>query len=59
MFFDFKKKPALSKLGVEVPDEEFALRLTSEPSPVRGYKRIPVKVADVSGTESVVVRGLT
>jgi len=59
MFFDFKKKPALSKLGVEVPDEEFALRLTSEPFPVRGYKRIAVKVVDVYGNESVVVRELT
>jgi adenine-specific DNA-methyltransferase len=59
MFFDFKKKPALSKLGVEVPDEEFALRLTSEPFPVRGYKRTPVKVVDVYGNESVVVRELT
>jgi adenine-specific DNA-methyltransferase len=58
MFFDFKKKPALSKLGVEVPDEEFALRLTSEPFPVRGYKRIAVKVVDVYGNESTVVRDL-
>ncbi|MEW5884921.1 MAG: DNA methyltransferase, partial [Armatimonadota bacterium] len=58
MFFDFRKKPALSKLGVEVPDEEFALRLTSEPFPVRGYKRIAVKVVDVYGNESTVVREL-
>jgi hypothetical protein len=58
MFFDFRKKPALSKLGVEVPDEEFVLRLTSEPFPIRGYKRIAVKVVDVYGNESVVVRDL-
>jgi hypothetical protein len=58
MFFDFKKKPGLSKLAVEVPEEEFARRLTSEPFPVRGYKRIAVKVVDVYGNESVVVREL-
>ncbi len=58
MFFDFRKKPALSKLGVEVPDDEFTLKLTSEPFPVRGYKRIAVKVVDVYGNESTVVREL-
>jgi hypothetical protein len=58
MFFDFRKKPALSKLGVEVPDDEFTLKLTSDPFPVRGYKRIAVKVVDVYGNESVVVRDL-
>jgi hypothetical protein len=41
-----------------VSDEEFALRLTSEPFPVRGYKRIAVKVVDVYGNESTVVRDL-
>jgi adenine-specific DNA-methyltransferase len=59
MFFDFRKKPALSKLGVEVPDDEFKLKLTSEPFPLRGYKRIAVKVVDVYGNESTVVRDLS
>ncbi|MDR7420375.1 MAG: site-specific DNA-methyltransferase [Armatimonadota bacterium] len=58
MFFDFRKKPALSRLGVEVPDDEFTLKLTSEPFPLRGYKRIAVKVVDVYGNESTVVREL-
>ena len=58
MFFDFKKKPATSKLGLDVDDEEFALKLASEPFPVRGYKRIAVKVVDVYGNESTVVRDL-
>jgi adenine-specific DNA-methyltransferase len=58
MFFDFKRKPATSKLGLDVDDEEFALKLTSEPFPVRGYRRIAVKVVDVYGNESTVVRDL-
>jgi len=58
MFFDFKRKPATSKLGLDVNDEEFALKLASEPFPVRGYKRIAVKVVDVYGNESTVVRDI-
>ena len=58
MFFDFKKKPALSKLGLDVAGEEFALKLTSEPFPLRGYQRIAVKVVDVYGNESTVVKDL-
>ncbi len=42
-----------------VDPEEFTLRLTSEPFPVRGYKRVAVKVVDVYGSESAVVRDLT
>lgn len=58
MFFDFKKKPAVSKLGLDVDDEEFELKLASEPFPLRGYQRIAVKVVDVYGNESTVVRDL-
>lgn len=58
MFFDFKRKPATSKLGLDVDDEEFALQLASDTFPVRGYKRIAVKVVDVYGNESTVVRDL-
>lgn len=58
MFFDFKKKPALSKLGLDVAGEEFELKLTSEPFPLRAYKRIAVKVVDVYGNESTVVKDL-
>jgi len=59
MFFDFKKAPNIkAALKAEVDPEEFTLRLDSEPFPVRGYKRIAVKVVDVYGNESVVVRDL-
>jgi adenine-specific DNA-methyltransferase len=59
MFFDFKKAPNIkAALRAEVDPEEFTLKLTSEPFPVRGYKRVAVKVVDVYGNESVVVRDL-
>jgi adenine-specific DNA-methyltransferase len=59
MFFDFKKTPNIkAALKAEVDPEEFTLKLTSEPFPVRGYKRIAVKVVDVYGNESTVVREL-
>ena len=58
MFFDFKKKPAVSKLGLDIEGTEFELKLASEPFPLRGYKRIAVKVVDVYGNESTVVKDL-
>ncbi|HXV65218.1 MAG TPA: site-specific DNA-methyltransferase, partial [Vicinamibacteria bacterium] len=58
MFFDFKRKPATSTLGLDVDDEEFELKLNSAPFPLRGYKRIAVKVVDVYGNESTVVQDL-
>lgn len=59
MFFDFKKTPNIkAALKAEVDPEEFTLKLTSEPFPVRGYKRVAVKVVDVYGNEAVVVRDL-
>lgn len=60
MFFDFKKTPNIkAALKAEVDPEEFTLKLTSEPFPVRGYKRLAVKVVDVYGNESTLVRELT
>jgi hypothetical protein len=41
-----------------VDPDEFTLKLTSEFFPVRGHKRIAVKVVDVYGNESTVVRDL-
>ncbi len=38
-----------------IPPEGFTLELASEPFPVRGYRRIAVKVVDVYGNESSVV----
>ena len=59
MFFDFKKTPNIkAMLRTEVDAEEFTLKLTSEPFPVRGYKRVAVKVVDVYGNESTVVLDL-
>ena len=58
MFFDFKKKPAASKLGLDIEGTEFELKLTSEPFPIREYKRCAVKVVDVYGNESTVVKDL-
>jgi len=58
MFFDFKKAPSRSALGLDVDADEFELKLASEPFAVRGYKRIAVKVVDVYGNESTVVKEL-
>lgn len=59
MFYDFGKTPNLkAALKADIEPEEFKLQLTSQPFPVRGYKRIAVKVVDVFGNESTVVREL-
>jgi adenine-specific DNA-methyltransferase len=59
MFFDFKKALNLKvALKVEVEPEEYKLQLTSQLFPVRGYKRIAVKVVDVYGNESTLVKDL-
>jgi hypothetical protein len=59
MFFDFKKIPNLkAALKTDVDPEEYKLQLTSQPFAVRGYKRIAVKVVDVFGNESTIVREL-
>jgi adenine-specific DNA-methyltransferase len=59
MFFDFKKAPNLkAALKAEVDPKEYKLQLTSQAFPVRGYKRIAVKVVDVYGNESTGVREL-
>lgn len=59
MFFDFKKTPNLrAALKADIDPADFALKLRSEPFPLRAYKRIAVKVVDVYGNESVIVRDL-
>lgn len=59
MFFDFKKKPNLkAALKAEVDSDEFELQLASRPFPPGVYKRIAVKVVDVYGNESTVVKNL-
>lgn len=42
--------------GGSLDPEEFTLELVSAPFPARGVKRIVVKVVDVCGNESTVVR---
>lgn len=57
MFFDFKKTPNLkAALRADIDPQEFKLQTTSHPFPLRGYKRIAVKVVDVFGNESTMVR---
>lgn len=59
MFFDFKKAPNFkATLRVDIEPEEFKLKIESEPFPVRSYKRIAVKVVDVYGNESTIVKDL-
>jgi hypothetical protein len=59
MFFDFKKAPNLkAALKADIDPDEYKLQLASQPFPVRGYKRIAVKVVDVYGNESTLVRDL-
>lgn len=59
MFFDFKKAPNLkAALKAEIEPEEFKLQLTSRSFKVRSYKRIAVKVVDVFGNESTVVKDI-
>jgi adenine-specific DNA-methyltransferase len=57
MFFDFKKAPALkTTLKAEIDPKEFKLQTTSQPFQVGGYKRVAVKVVDIYGNESTVVK---
>jgi hypothetical protein len=59
MFFDFKKAPNLrAALKADIEPDEYRLQVESRPFPVRGYKRIAVKVEDVFGNESTVVKDL-
>jgi adenine-specific DNA-methyltransferase len=59
MFFDFKKAPNIkAALKAEVDPSEFTLNLTSEPFLPRQYGRVAVRVVDVYGNESTVVRDL-
>ena len=58
MFFDFRKKPARAAFGVDVDAHEFEFKVRSEPFPRRDHRRIAVKVVDVYGNESTVVKDL-
>jgi adenine-specific DNA-methyltransferase len=59
MFFDFKRKPAIERtLKIEVGADEWALRARSDPFPAGRYDRVAVKVVDVFGNESTVVKPL-
>jgi hypothetical protein len=59
MFFDFRKAPSLKSLaGVEADAEDFELVFVSDPFPSGEYNRVAVKVVDIFGNESTVVRNL-
>ena len=58
MFFDFKKAPNIKALGLDVEPSNSHFSTESQPFLVRTYKRIAVKVVDVFGNESTVVREL-
>lgn len=59
MFFDFKKKPAIERtLGIEVDPDEWTLRLTSDQFAPGHYGRAAIKVVDVYGNESTLVKEL-
>jgi adenine-specific DNA-methyltransferase len=57
MFFDLKKAPNLrAVLQAKVGPEDLTLQFTSRSFPLRGHKRIAVKVVDIYGNESTTVR---
>ncbi len=56
MFFDFRKKPARTALGLDVEAHEFEFKVRSESFPLRDHRRIAVKVVDVYGNESTIVK---
>ena len=59
MFFNFKHVPSLSTILPGDPDsEEFALKTESAPFSPGKYHRVAVKVVDVYGNESTVVKNL-
>ncbi len=59
MYFDFKKKPAIERsLRIEVDPDEWTLRTESDPFEEGGYRTVAVKVVDVFGNESTIVKSL-
>lgn len=59
MFFDFKKRPAIERtLGIAIEADEWSLRTNSDPFLPGQFRRLAVKVVDVFGNESTVVRSL-
>jgi hypothetical protein len=59
MFFDFKKAPNLKPIaGTAVAREEFIMQFTSEEFARGHYGRIAVRVVDVYGNESTLVKDL-
>jgi adenine-specific DNA-methyltransferase len=59
MFFDFKRVPNLSTvLSLDPEEGEFSLKTESGPFMAGKYGRVAVKVVDVYGNESTVVKSL-
>jgi adenine-specific DNA-methyltransferase len=57
-FFDCSDVNLKGLVETEVQDEDLRLQTSSKPFPIGRYKRIAVKVIDVYGNESTVVKGL-
>jgi adenine-specific DNA-methyltransferase len=59
MFFPFKKIPPIEKsLKIDVDETEWSLRLKSDEFEPGKYRRCAVKVVDVYGNETTIVREL-
>jgi adenine-specific DNA-methyltransferase len=58
-FFDTPDVNLMGAVQSKVPKEELKLQTTSKPFQLRGYERIAVKVIDVYGNESTVVKDLS
>jgi adenine-specific DNA-methyltransferase len=59
MFYDFKKKPSIERaLGVKIDADEWKLRTVSDTFGAGRYARAAIKVVDVFGNESTVVKAL-
>jgi len=57
MFFNFSGRTNIDRqANVSVDKKELRLQLESKPFPIREYKRVAVKVVDVFGNESTVVK---
>lgn len=59
LFFQLANKKKFEKIaGKPLGDEDFEMQYTSRPFPIRTYRQVAVKVIDIYGNESTVVKSL-